>query len=169
MKNGSMKKTAEFWINKLNLKPHPEGGYFSEIYKSDICVDKNDLPDEFNDCRSLVTSIYYLLSGNDISRFHRLKSDEIWHYYDGSALLLHIIDEKGNLTKQILGNDKDDNPVIIIKKNQWFAAEIKDKSAFSLTGCTVSPGFDFDDLEFAATEKLIKLYPQHSAVIKRFT
>ena len=158
-------------MNKLNLQPHPEGGMFKEIYKSDIYVEKNILSPGFSDRRSLVTSIYYMLTKDEVSRFHKLKADEIWHFLDGSPLLLHILDNSGNLKTFTLGNDIHhyEQPVLIIPHDNWFAAEVKDKSTYSLVSCTVSPGFEYNDLEFAQRKKLLEQYPSYKELIKRFT
>jgi predicted cupin superfamily sugar epimerase len=141
MKNGSMKQTSKFWIDKLNLMPHPEDGYFAEIYKLDIIIKHSNLPEGFSGSCPLLTSIYYLLSGKDISHFHRLKSDKLWCFYAGTPLLLYVIDETGALNKYILGNSSEKNilPFLLITKNLWFAAEVKDKKGYTLAGCTVSP------------------------------
>lgn len=144
---------------------------FKEIYKSDINVEKNILSSCFSGKRSLVTSIYYMLTKNEVSRFHKLKSDEIWQFLDGSSLLLYILDNKGNLQTITLGNDilHHEQPVLIIHHSTWFAAEVKDKNTYSLVSCTVSPGFEYDDLEFAQRDKLLKQYPSHQELIKRLT
>ncbi len=118
-----------------------------------------------------MTSIYYMLEGNDFSRFHRLKADELWHFYDGSPLAIYIINAKGELERHILGNDLQagELPLVPVKKNQWFAAELIDKNSFILAGCTVAPGFDYDDFELADKVKLIEAYPQHREIIERLT
>ncbi len=158
-------------IKKLKLQPHSEGGYFREIYKSKIVIPAKDLPPDFSDSRSAMTSGYYLLAGDDFSRFHRLKADELWHHYEGGPLIIYIINSSGELEKHILGMDlkSGENPSVLIEKKQWFAAELKDKDSFVLAGCTVVPGFEYEDLELADRATLIAYYPQHKDIIKRLT
>uniref|UniRef100_A9A662 DUF985 domain-containing protein n=1 Tax=Methanococcus maripaludis (strain C6 / ATCC BAA-1332) TaxID=444158 RepID=A9A662_METM6 len=164
-------KTAEYFIKKLNLEKHPEGGFYKRIYQSEEVISKDKLPERYNSDRFYSTSIYYLLSGNDISKFHRLKSDEIWHYYFGSSAIIHIIDNLGNYNLKKLGPnlDKNENFQVIIPKNSYFAAEIIEKSSFIIVGCTVSPGFDFEDFELASKDELLKKYPEHVNLIKKFS
>ncbi len=161
--------TATDLIKLFDLKKHPEGGYYKRIYESkDFVI----APELFQDPRLAITSIYYLLEGNDFSAFHRIKSDEIWHFYLGSSLTLYVIDEQGHLQKLILGNttlEKDAIFQIIIPKNHWFAATVNDKNSFSFIGCVVAPGFDFKDFELASYENLAKQYPQHAELIKKLT
>lgn len=93
---------ASYWVEKLGLRPHPEGGYFRRTYTSETFT---DLPSRFPDgvTRSFATAIYFLLESTDCSRMHRLKSDELWHFYCGSPLTVHMIDGNGNYTPQTLG------------------------------------------------------------------
>jgi predicted cupin superfamily sugar epimerase len=158
-------------INKLNLQTHPEGGYFNEIYRSDDMIDKISLPKRYNGDRSISTSIYYMLEGEQVSLFHKLKSDEIWHFYTGSPIILHCLDEDKGYQKILIGNNIFNNeiPQYVIKQGIWFAAEVADKDSFSLVGCTVAPGFDFSDFQFAAKDELIKKFPVYKELIERFT
>ena len=166
-----MNKKAKEYIDKLQLKVHPEGGYFSEVYRSEELIKVNHLSERYNSSRSFSTSIYFMLEGNQFSSFHRLKSDELWHFYDGTALTIIVINEKGLLDKIRLGNDlnKRETFQTVIKKNSWFAAELIDKNSFALIGCTVSPGFDFDDFELGNRNDLVKEFPQYKKVIVKFT
>ena len=166
-----MNKKAKEYIDKLQLKVHPEGGYFSEVYRSEELIKVNHLSERYNSSRSLSTSIYFMLEGNQFSSFHRLKSDELWHFYDGTALTIIVINEMGLLDKIRLGNDlnKSETFQTVIKKNSWFAAELIDKNSFALIGCTVSPGFDFDDFELGNRNDLVKEFPQYEEVIVKFT
>lgn len=156
-------------INELHLLPHPEGGYFREIYRSGEIIQPNTIPG-FQDERNVCTSIYYLLNKTDISHFHRIKSDEIWHFYEGSPVVIHIIDDNGDHKKVVLGKAENASTFqTVIPKNLWFAAEVKNKEAYSLVGCTVAPGFDFMDFELAEREELIKKFPHLSEIINRLT
>jgi uncharacterized protein len=166
-----MNSKAREYIQKLQLKKHPEGGYYREIYRSGEIISATKLPKRYKSSRAYSTSIYFLLEGNQFSSFHKLQSDETWHFYDGVSVQIYIIDTNGNLEKKRVGenlNEGDDFQLTIFK-DRWFAAELTDKKNFALIGCTVSPGFDFNDFELAKREELINLYPDHSALIKKLT
>lgn len=165
-----MKKSKQ-WISSLNLIPHPEGGYFNEVYRSDEIIDNMSLDNRYLGSRSVSTSIYFLLDGDQFSAFHKIKSDELWHFYDGSSIKLYIMSEDGSLETKKLGITLEENevPQIVIPKNHWFAAEPIDKSKFSLIGCTVAPGFDFTDFELGKRKDLINKYPKLKEIIKKFT
>jgi len=158
-------------IRSLNLMKHPEGGYYREIYRSNEFIPVEVLENRKNTkkpYRNISTSIYYLLVNSDVSLFHRIKSDEIWHFYQGSPLLLHILDEEKQEYRNItLGKDLVFQ--VVVPKNVWFSAEILDKSSYSLIGCTVSPGFEFEDFEIAKSQDLISKFPQWENLIKKFT
>ena len=158
-------------ITKLELIPHPEGGYFKEIYRSDDFIKKNFLQERYSQKRVFSTSIYYLLSGNQVSHFHRLKSDETWHFYSGSPLIIHCLNENSTYSQIKIGLDFSQNifPQFTIKRSTWFAAEVADKNSFSLIGCTVAPGFEYDDFELAQRNKLSKLFPQFIEIVNRLT
>jgi uncharacterized protein len=164
-----MHPKAQKYIKQLQLKKHSEGGYFKEVYRSGERILPTHLPKRYKSSRNFSTSIYFLLEGNQFSSFHLLQSDELWHFYDGSAVLLYIINQKGKLSIKKLGRGKNSELQLVIENQNWFAAEIEDKKSFALFGCTVSPGFEFDDFELGKKEDLIKKFPQHSALIKRLT
>lgn len=166
-----MNTKAKYYIEKLQLQPHPEGGYFKEVYRSGEIIEAEHLPIRYRGQRAFSTSIYFMLEGTQKSLFHKLKSDEIWHYYDGSSVKIHLIDIDGNLSEKILGNDlnSDEQFQVIILKGNWFAAEIIDKKSFAFFGCTVSPGFDFNDFDLAESKILIEKFPKHASLIKEFT
>lgn len=166
-----MNKTASDYIRKLNLEPHPEGGYFKEIYRSNEIINGVSLPRRYRTDRYFSTSIYFLLEGKQVSKFHRLKSDEIWHFYDGSSIKIYIINFEGILSEHILGAKKDGGEIfqLVIERNQWFAAEVINKNSFGLIGCTVAPGFDFNDFELANRDSMLKLFPNYKDLIIEFT
>jgi uncharacterized protein len=161
---------ADFYITKLELKPHPEGGYYREIYRGDELISKG-LPERFEGNRSLYSSIYFLLKKNDFSAFHILKADEIWHFYCGSTILLHILNHNGDLETVRLGKEieKGEHFKYCVRAGLYFAAELKDKSSFGLAGCTVAPGFDFKDFAFGDTIDLTENYPEHKELIERLS
>ncbi|HEY1870480.1 MAG TPA: cupin domain-containing protein [Chitinophagaceae bacterium] len=161
---------AEEIIKKLELKPHPEGGFYKEIYKSRDFIEPNCLDNKFNDKRRFSTSIYYLLQAGDFSAFHKIKSDEVWHYYAGGDIILHLLDQQKGYQTKILSNELTGNGSfqVIVPANVWFAAEPSKGSPFTLAGCTVSPGFDFNDFELAHKKQLLKQFPLHADLVNRF-
>lgn len=166
MSSSNLKHKAAYWIKALELEPHPEGGYFKRILESDKTIEIQ--PDVY---RKSFSSIYYLLENKDFSAFHKLKSDELWHFYAGDPLVIYIIQQNGLLEEMVLGTnlDKNEKLQVLVKREQWFAAQPLSDSDYSLVGCTVIPGFDFDDWELGKREELIKKYPQHKKLIESLT
>ena len=166
-----MKKDSAYWIKKLDLKKHPEGGYFRQTYQSKEMIAGNALPNRFIEARPISTAIYYLLNGNEFSAFHRLKSDELWHFYTGSSLTLHLIAPDGKYFQIKLGNNIDNGELFqeVIKAGCWFGATVNDFFSYSLVGCTVAPGFSFKDFEIGNRKALIELYPKHKIIIEKLT
>jgi uncharacterized protein len=162
--------TAEYWIQHLGLKPHPEGGFYKEIFRSSISVDKKSLPLGFQASRRLVTSIYYLLRSGEISHFHRLRSDELWYYHYGSSVRIIIIDQEGHKQTRLLGPkiEKAEHLQIVIPAGTIFGAEVIDSDSFGLFGCMVAPGFEFDDFEMYNKEDLKQAYPRQADIIDKF-
>ena len=166
-----MKNNYSKIITKLNLLKHPEGGWYREIYRSSDVIPAHALPLEYGDARNVSTSIYYLLTGNEFSVFHRLKSDEIWHFYLGTPLNIWMIDENGTLSSIILGQNMGANEYLqcVIKRHTWFAAGLMQTDSFALIGCTVAPGFHFSDFELGKRDELVKLFPAYEDIINNFT
>ena len=162
---------AKELVAKLNLSPHPEGGYFKETYRSLETIPKTALPRRFDGARSYGTAIYFLLEDGNFSAFHKIQSDESWHFYEGGTLLIYVIHFNGRLEIVKLGRSLSTGEVFqyTVPAGCWFASEPSSGSDYVLTGCTVAPGFDFTDFELATFESLAKQYPQHSTLIKRLT
>jgi uncharacterized protein len=171
MANNGKKRTAEYWIERLRLEAHPEGGYFRQTYRSEMTIAPEALPAGFTGTRAASTAIYFLLKGENFSAFHRLRSDEVWHFYAGASLAVHIIDEGGRSSEIRLGSDAEAGEVFqaVVKAGCWFASEVRDRKSWALVGCTVAPGFDFEDFEMAKREELGREYPQHRELIARLT
>lgn len=163
-----MRLNADFWIDKLKLQSHPEGGYYKEIYRSDENIPGSGLPSRFSGNRSISTSIYFLLKKGQKSVFHRIKSDEIWHFYDGEQITIYVIKDSGELQILKLGIDPQNGvfPQVTVPANCWFAAI--PNGEFTLVGCTVSPGFSFEDFEMASKELLKKQFPELKSIIDMF-
>jgi predicted cupin superfamily sugar epimerase len=121
--------------------------------------------------RNACTVIYYLLTEDQFCSFHTLESDETWHFYDGSSMTLHIIKTNGIFNEVKLGTNFDQNETFqaVVGSGSWFAASVNDISSYSLVGCTVSPGFDYRDWNIAQIESLAKIFPQHRAIIEKYT
>ena len=164
-------RTAEYWINKLQLATHIEGGAFREIYRSPVMAPLQALPSTFTAERHFCTSIYFLLQQQQFSAFHKIKSDEVWHFYYGDALIVYEIDQQGKMIEHRLGCDPDNNETFqcVVTAGNWFAARLAPGGTYALVGCTVSPGFDFADFELAKQNELKAAYPQHAALIKELT
>jgi uncharacterized protein len=164
-----MADNADFWIENLQLQPHPEGGYFREVYRSRETISADLLMVRYDSERSFATSIYFLLKSDQISAFHRLKSDEIWHFYSGSPITVYIIDKEGRLSETICGRDVLNNEQLqlVIPHGCWFAAKVNQPDSYSLVGCNVAPGFDFSDFELAEKSALMECFPQHRELISK--
>ncbi len=164
-------KKIEKIIKELDLKSHPEGGYFKETYRSKGEINSQCLPMDYDGKRNYSTCIYFLLTSDTFSAFHKIRQDEIWHFYDGSPVELHIISEEGNHSKHSIGSDflNGEVPQLIVSSDHWFAAKVIDENSYSLVGCTVSPGFDFSDFVLPKKEELIDKFPQHKEIIAEFT
>lgn len=138
-------------INELvalhNLLPHPEGGFYKETYRS-----------EFS------TGIFYLLTKGQKSNFHRIKSDEMWHFYGGDSISIVEITNAGAVKETIL--DKT-NVQYVVPANVWFGAYLPDDSEFAFTGCTVAPAFHFSDFEMADIETMLKEFPKAKTMIEK--
>lgn len=160
--------TAEYWIAHLQLQQHIEGGWYKEVYRSPLILGKENLSASFHGNRNACTHIYFLLEKGNFSAFHRIASDELWHFYNGDPLLIYEIDQEGKLIAHLLGNDINagQTPFCVIRAGNWFGSRPARDSNYSLVGCTVSPGFDFADFEMAKQEELIRQYPEHREVIR---
>ena len=164
-------KSAEFWIKKLDLISHPEGGYYKETYRSQEKIIPEALPQQFTDPRDMCTAIYFLLKSDQVSSFHRIKSDEIWTFHTGSSLTIHTINPEGKYKKRLVGPDPDNGETLqyVVKAGCWFGATVNNPNSFSLVGCIVSPGFDYHDFELADQQKLLLQFPQHASIINKLT
>ncbi len=165
-----MRMNAEYWIEKLKLEAHPEGGYFRQTYKSDLLIERGALPG-FAGARAASTAIYFLLEGKNFSAYHRLRSDEVWHFYAGSPLVVHVIEPAGSYSSTLLGSDPEAGQTFqaVVRAGCWFASHVADWESWALVGCTVAPGFEFADFEMGKREELSAQYPQHREIIERLT
>ena len=163
--------TAADWINRLDLVEHPEGGYYREAYRSTETIAAAALPERFGGDRPVATSIYFLITRERPSRFHRLHADEVWYHHAGATLTLHLLhEESGAYDALRLGVDAGDDvePQRVVSAGTWFGASVEE-GAFALVGCAVAPGFHFDDFEIGEEEALHALFPAHRSIIARLT
>ncbi|HEY1655223.1 MAG TPA: cupin domain-containing protein [Candidatus Tumulicola sp.] len=148
-------------VERLGLKPHPEGGYFCETYRSALSVTAREIS------RPALTSIYYLLTRESFSAFHRIASDEIWHHYLGGTVAIESIDPSGTHRRALIG--REDRHQAAIPAGTWFAAHPCDGAEYALVGCDVAPGFDFEDFELGSRANLCGEFPHHRDLIERWT
>ena len=149
-------------IERFDMQAHPEGGYYSEEYRSEMTLPNAD--------RQLMTSIYFLLPSGDVSHFHRIKSDELWFFHEGSPLTVHTLDENGH-GEHLVGLDlkKGQTPQFLVPANTIFGSSVNETDSYSLVSCVVAPGFDFRDFELFTSDELLKDYSGFEDVIKRLT
>ncbi|MCS7067208.1 MAG: cupin domain-containing protein [Meiothermus sp.] len=163
--------SAKFWVDYLGLAAHPEGGFYRQTYKADEAIAEPHLPHRYKGQRPFSTAIYFLLEHPDFSAFHRLTSDEVWHFYTGSSLTLWLISPLGELSRLHLGPDPGQGQSFqqVVPAGYWFAASLDAPQTFALVGCTIAPGFDFADFELAQRAQLAQQFPQHRDLIERLT
>lgn len=166
-----MTANAQYWIRRLDLSPHPEGGFYRETYRSSLGVSATLVGGKAGGRRSLSTAIYFLLLRGQTSRIHRIGSDELWHHYAGGVIVIHMLMPDGVYCRQRLGRDvqRQEQPQVVVPAGTWFGATLTPRVPFALAGCTVAPGFDFSDFELGDAEKLSALYPGHAPLIRRLT
>ncbi len=157
------------WIRELGLEPHPEGGYFREVYRSRDPVIASCRPEQ-----PLVASthIYYLLGPGDRSRLHRIRSDELWHFYGGSTLRVHVIDPDTRDYRCLrLGSDLSQGDRLFdwVPAGCWFGADLAQANSYALVGCTVAPGFEFRDFELADPVQWRSEFPEYGNLLEQLS
>ena len=148
-------------IEQFDLQAHPEGGYYKETYRSIETVDGE---------QSLMTSIFFLLTSENSSNFHRIQSDEHWYFHEGSPLIVHVLGENGH-EQRLLGLDLSagQSPYQLVKKQEIFGSEVQVEGGYALVSCAVAPGFMFRDFELFSRQSLLEQYPQFHEIIFRLT
>lgn len=166
-----LNKPAQYYVSAYNMQAHPEGGFYAETHRSKETIPQNALPARFKGERSFSTGIYFLLESHHISALHRIQSDEMWHFYAGCSLNVYVIDDKSNLSIIRLGNNPDKGEVFqaVVPAGAWFGSKPAEIDSYSLVGCTVAPGFDFEDFEMKNREELLAMFSQHEEVVKILT
>lgn len=148
-------------IKDLGLKPHPEGGWYRETYRSRAGLRTP------RGRRSLCTAILFLLEEGQVSRLHRIKSDELWHFHAGGPLRVSAIRPDGKSESALLGPGHGCQH--LVPAGRWFGAAPEKGAGYSLAGCTVSPGFDFRDFELGSREELLRRFPRAAKIIRELT
>ena len=163
--------TAADWIEFLKLTPHPEGGHFSENYRSSPPIAGEKFPQKFAHPHSIATSIYFLLQSGEVSQLHRLKSDELWCLLAGGPLTLHCLRPDVGYRPLVLGSNPEGGLRLhaVIQKGVWFGATVEEEEPFALAGCTVVPGFEFRDFEIGNRDQLLAAFPAQRTIIERLT
>jgi uncharacterized protein len=157
-----MNKRIQELILSLNLRPHPEGGFYAETYRSSDTVNAR------GGQRSLATSIYFLLTAGNISKFHRIKSDEMWFFHEGNPLTVHLLDNDGYRTLKLGPVDEEGHePFQLVPAGVIFGSTVEE--GYALVSCVVAPGFDFEDFKLFEAEELLSEYPQQEGIIRRLT
>jgi hypothetical protein len=169
-KKNNMTSTPKEWIKHLNLTVHPEGGYFSENYRNNNLISDVELTQKYTGKRNLSTSIYFLLEQGQVSKLHRLKSDEIWYFHHGAPIHVHVFD-KGQYSLFTMGTSFHLGQLLqlVIPAGTVFGAQVTSNGAFSILGCMVSPGFHFDDFELVPFEEMMVSYPNNGELIQKLT
>jgi predicted cupin superfamily sugar epimerase len=158
-------------VERFALVPHPEGGHFREVYRSAMKIDHPGVPGGTPVERAAGTLIYFLLSGDEFSAFHRVRfSDEIWHLYAGGPLEISVIDAGGRLEQRVVTTDlAAGEPITVIPAGYWQAARLASGARWALGGCSVSPGFEYDDFEMPPAAELVERFPAHESAIRALT
>lgn len=159
--------TAEELIEKLGLKPHKEGGWFAEVYRAPEKLAAKALPPGYPGARSLSTAIHYLITPKSFSRLHRLRSDEIFHFYLGDPVEFLLLSPEGKGKTAIVGPDiaSGQRPLLVVPRGTWQGARLVKGGKFALLGTTMAPGFEYDDYEQARRSKLVEAFPAFEKII----
>jgi hypothetical protein len=159
---GDTMLTAKQIISALDMRPHPEGGYFAETHRAAEEIPEKALPSRYGGPRAHGTAIYYLLTSDTCSRLHRLASEEIYHFYLGDPVKMVWLSPEGQGRYVTLGGDilAGTRPQLVIPKDTWQGAWLEPDSRFALMGCTVAPGFEYADFEMGDRKTLLAAYPQ---------
>lgn len=164
-------QNADYYISRLQMTAHPEGGHYKEVYRSPEHITDAEVSFTYQETRPLATSIYFLLRSGEVSHFHRLVQDELWYYHAGSPLTVSVIHPDGSYQEHHIGPNLDAGQSLqaIIPGGSIFGSWAHQPDTFSLVGCMVTPGFDFRDFELFTTSQLLAQYPAHESIIRKLT
>ena len=168
--NGSSKAGDEIAaiVARLGLAPHPEGGFFAETYRADETIE--GIP-RYGAARAVSTAIYFLVTAQSPSRMHRVRSDEIWHFYAGDPLEMLQLHGDGRGERILLGSDfeRGERPQVVVPRDVWQGVRVAPGGSYALVGATVAPGFDFADFQLGTREDLLRDYAPHRELIEALT
>jgi predicted cupin superfamily sugar epimerase len=163
-------KPATYWIDHLQLDVHPEGGFYKETYRAQESIPKNGLPQRFKGRRNFSTAIYFLLRSQDRSLFHRIQSDELWLFHAGTSLSIYVLQEQKLVVHKLGPNpEKSESLQVVVPANCWFGAQVEQRGSYTLSSCTVAPGFNFEDFEMADRTTLLQEFPFFGDIINQLT
>lgn len=165
-----MENRISLLVEQLNMEEHPEGGYYAPAFRSEQLLDTTTFENKrWKGPRSLYSSIYYLLKKGQYSCWHRIASDEMWHFYEGDPIILHVLTQDGTYYSKVLGNSSTEICYQwVVKGGDWFAAISDGVKGYSLAGCSLAPGFDFADFEIGKEEELLEHYRNQETIIHKF-
>ncbi|WP_194973004.1 cupin domain-containing protein [Aquiflexum lacus] len=151
-------------VETLNMKPHPEGGFYSETYRAKSAIETP------NGQRSLMTSIYFLLTSENVSKFHSIAGEEIWFHHEGSPLTVHLLSDNG-YEKLLVGpvDQEGHQPQQLVPEGVIFGSSVEEENSYALVSCMVAPGFDFRDFKLYGAEELLEKWPEHGNIIEKLT
>ena len=163
--------TAQDIIEKLDLKPHREGGFYAESWRAPERLAVNALPPRYSGARSISTAIYYLITPESFSRLHRLRSDEIFHFYLGDPVEFLLLGAEGKGTTILVGPDvmADQVPQLVVRRGTWQGARLVPGGRFALLGTTMAPGFEYDDFEEGRRPELVAAFPAYRKAIEELS
>ena len=155
----------------LNLSTHIEGGFFKETYRSDEIISGRAIPERYGSPRCFGTAIYYMITADTFSAIHRIKSDEVYHFYSGETVEMLQLFPDGAGKTVILGADiiNGMTPQVSVPRGVWQGLRLHKGGNYALMGTTVSPGFDYTDFETGSRKKLLKEYPDFKELIIALT
>ena len=152
-------------VEILNLTAHPEGGFYSETYRAN-----QEILHPTGEKRQLATSIYFLLRSQDVSHFHRIQSDELWFWHEGSSLSIHLLGENGHEILRLGSvNEQGGRSQHLVPAKTIFGSTVDKQDSYALVSCVVAPGFDFRDFELFTAEDLLLLFPEAEEIIQKLT
>ena len=167
------KSTAADVKATLGLQPHPrEGGWYVRTLESAETLPPSAFADDrYLTARRLVTAIYYLLEPDTFSEMHRLRSDEIFHHYMGGAVEMLQLHADGRSSVHGIGPDleRGERPQLLVPRHVWQGCRLREPQGFALLGCTVSPGFEFEDYESGTYEELVRGWPEQAERLRALT
>jgi predicted cupin superfamily sugar epimerase len=171
MIKGETKLTVNDLVDLYEMTPHPEGGYFKETYRSVGKIFSSSDQEKFQSERHFSTAIYFLLPSGAKSKLHRIASDEVWHFYLGGPMTVVQIFPSGEIKKVVLGQDLKNAQRVqhTVPAGCWFGGFPNPGTDFSFVGCTVAPGFEFQDFQMGDPDELLRLYPHAKELIQDLT